>query len=134
MRFPAQRCPQRALLALAAGSSFHPVGSCAMGIGSDHAVAPDVTVDGIEGLRAVDASVISTIVSDNTNIAAIMIARRGPPPSAGETGTTNAEAGSSPWRGAHFPMLPTGLQSPSPTPCPFSAAGLCPYSLTRTPD
>lgn len=50
-----------------------------MGIGSDPVVAPDVTVDGIEGLR-VYASVISTIVSDNTNIAAIMIAEKGADP------------------------------------------------------
>ncbi|WP_327428497.1 GMC oxidoreductase [Streptomyces sp. NBC_01236] len=77
MRFPTQRCPQRAFLAQAAGSNFHPAGSCAMGIGSDPVAAPDLTVDGIEGLRVVDASVLSTVVSVNTNTAAIMIAGKG---------------------------------------------------------
>ena len=71
------RFPQRAFLAQAAGSNFHPVGSCAMGIGSDPVVAPDLAVDDIEGLRVVDASVISTIASVNTNTAAIMIAEKG---------------------------------------------------------
>ena len=57
---------------------FHPVGTCRMGRAGD----PDAVVDsqlrvqGIEGLRIVDASVMPTITSGNTNTPTIMIAER----------------------------------------------------------
>lgn len=86
MRFPARRCPQRAFLAQAAGSNFHPAGSCAMGIGSDAVVAPDLTVDGIEGLRVVDASVISTIVCQHDTRGDHDRREGGPTSSAGREG------------------------------------------------
>ncbi|MFF4695354.1 GMC family oxidoreductase [Streptomyces chattanoogensis] len=66
----------RRFLATATGSYFHPVGSCAMGTGADAVVAPDLTVHGLEGLRVADASVMPTIVSVNTNPAAMVIAEK----------------------------------------------------------
>ncbi|WP_330310088.1 MULTISPECIES: GMC oxidoreductase [unclassified Streptomyces] len=82
-------------------------GSCAMGISSDSVIAPNLTVDGIEGLRVVDASVISTVVSVNTNTAAIVIAKKGADLIPGRDG--HHERGSRVLpaaRGAHFLMLP----------------------------
>ncbi|MFJ2770964.1 GMC family oxidoreductase [Streptomyces sp. NPDC087300] len=66
----------RAYVAAAVGPYFHAVGTCAMGTGPDAVVAPDLTVHGVQGLRVVDASVMPTIVSVNTNAATVMIAEK----------------------------------------------------------
>ncbi|HEX7388282.1 MAG TPA: choline dehydrogenase [Castellaniella sp.] len=57
---------------------FHPVGTARMGQVSDrHAVVDaHLRVHGVDGLRVVDASVMPTIVSGNTNVPTIMIAER----------------------------------------------------------
>lgn len=55
------------------GTVFHPVGTCRMGKGDDAVVDPDLRVQGIEGLRVADASVMPTITSANTNAASLMI-------------------------------------------------------------
>jgi len=55
---------------------FHGVGTCAMGADEHAVVDPRLRVRGIAGLRAADASIMSRIVSANTNAAAIMIGER----------------------------------------------------------
>jgi choline dehydrogenase len=70
-------------LARAAGdvgtTIFHPVGTCKMGVASDRGAVVDsrLRVLGIERLRVIDASVMPTITSGNTNSPTLMIAEKG---------------------------------------------------------
>jgi choline dehydrogenase-like flavoprotein len=80
---PAVRDDNEAALVRAAGdigtTIFHPVGTAKMGLPSD----PNAVVDerlrfmGLQGLRVIDASVMPTITSGNTNSPTIMIAEKG---------------------------------------------------------
>ena len=58
-------------------SIFHPVGTVAMGTGPEAVVDPQLRVRGIDRLRVVDASVMPTITSGNTNAPTMMIAEKG---------------------------------------------------------
>jgi choline dehydrogenase len=70
-------------LAKAAGdvgtTIFHPVGTCKMSPASDAGAVVDsrLRVHGIDALRVVDASIMPTITSGNTNSPTVMIAERG---------------------------------------------------------
>jgi len=57
---------------------FHPVGTCRMGVSNDPGAVVDarLRVLGVSGLRVVDASVMPTITSGNTNSPTLMIAER----------------------------------------------------------
>jgi choline dehydrogenase-like flavoprotein len=58
---------------------FHPVGTAKMGLASDPMSVVDdrLRVCGVEGLRVIDASVMPTITSGNTNSPTMMIAEKG---------------------------------------------------------
>jgi len=80
-RMPGSDCRSDAeLLAYARGNGttvYHPTSTCRMG--SDPAAVVDarLRVHGFEALRVVDASIMPTLVSGNTNAAAVMIGEKG---------------------------------------------------------
>ncbi|XP_059619918.1 glucose dehydrogenase [FAD, quinone]-like isoform X1 [Phlebotomus argentipes] len=58
---------------------YHPVGTSKMGPKSDPdaVVSDELKVNGVKGLRVVDASIMPVIISANTNAAAVMIGEKG---------------------------------------------------------
>ena len=60
-----------------AGTTFHQTSTCMMGPGPKSVVDTELRVKGVEGLRVIDAAVMPTVVSGNTNATVIMIAEKG---------------------------------------------------------
>ena len=65
-----------AWLRASAMTTFHPVGTCKMGIDPMAVVDARLKVHGLEGLRIADASIMPIITSGNTNAPAIMIGEK----------------------------------------------------------
>jgi choline dehydrogenase len=59
------------------GTVFHPTSTCRMGSDARAVVDPQLRVQGVSGLRVIDASVMPRVVSANTNAATIMVGERG---------------------------------------------------------
>jgi choline dehydrogenase len=66
----------RAHIARTTFAVYHPVGTCRMGEDDEAIVDPELRVNGVDGLRVVDASVMPVVPRGNTNAPTIAIAER----------------------------------------------------------
>jgi choline dehydrogenase len=66
----------RAHVARTTFAIYHPVGTCRMGEDAEAVVDAELRVNGLEGLRVVDASVMPTVPRGNTNAPTIALAER----------------------------------------------------------
>jgi choline dehydrogenase len=80
-RAPGAKCESDAdLLAFARATGttvYHPTSTCRMGSDAAAVVDERLRVHGFEHLRVIDASIMPTVVSGNTNAAAVMIGEKG---------------------------------------------------------
>ena len=54
-------------------TSYHPVGTCRMGVDATAVVDPELRVIGLRGLRVADASIFPTMPSSNTHAPSILV-------------------------------------------------------------
>lgn len=77
---PGHECASKehilAYLRNSAATVFHPAGTCRMGPDDDAVVTPRLKVNGIDGLRIADASIMPTLISGNTSAPSMMIGAR----------------------------------------------------------
>ncbi|WP_233843728.1 choline dehydrogenase [Dyella sp. 2HG41-7] len=73
---PASDAEWEAFIRRKAETIYHPVGTCRMGRDAQAVVDSELRVQGVDGLRVVDASVMPALTSGNTNAPTIMIAER----------------------------------------------------------
>jgi choline dehydrogenase len=59
-----------------AGTTFHPVGTCRMGIDENSVLDASLRVRGTVGLRVADASAMPTMIGGNTSVPTMMIAEK----------------------------------------------------------
>ncbi len=58
-------------------TDYHPVGSCKMGSDPMAVVDTQLRVHGMAGLRVIDASIMPTLISGNTQAPSIMVGEKG---------------------------------------------------------
>ncbi len=71
----------------------HPLGTCAMGRGSNSVLDPDLRVRGVEGLRVVDAAALPDMPSAHINAIVMMLAERASDLIRGRQPLTQSNAG-----------------------------------------
>lgn len=78
--FPGQHCKTKQdyieMSRASARSSYHPVGTCKMGVDDMAVVDLDLRVHGVERLRICDSSIMPRLISSNTNAPTIAIAEK----------------------------------------------------------